>query len=154
VAFLTQELLDEKPVLEVHRAMFKDLVAMQKKSGTRDVHFVAVQGLPLKAGKKTSLLIAATTRDGVEDWLDRFHAAVPKPKLVAEGTCVFAKGADGQIAIELKKITGAARKVLVEAMTKGLAKDPRFAVKDAQVRPRPSAQHGEESSEDEGDERH
>lgn len=147
MVFLTPELLAEKPALDVHRAMFKDLAAMQKKVGTRDAFFVTVQGYSLKGGKKTSLVIVASTRDGISDWFQLFHAATPKPKLLAQGTCTFAKARDGEIVLELKKITGGNRRAVVDAMAKGLAKDSRFAVRDDQA-------PEDESDEGEGDERH
>jgi hypothetical protein len=146
VTFLTPELLAEKPALDIHKAMFKDLVAVQKKVGTRDAFFVTVQGYPLKGGKRTSLVIVAHTRDAVTDWFERFHAATPKPKLLAQGTCAFAKGPEGQLVLELKKIAGGSRKFVTDATAKGLAKDSRFTVHDAQVR-------DDEADEAEDDER-
>ena len=145
--FLTTEVIAEKPVMEIERAMFKDLSAMQKRLGTRDAFFVVVKGLPLKGGKKVSLVIVAPMKDEVNDWYTHFHAA--KAKVVAQGTCAFAKGAGKNLVLELKKITGGSRTIVVEAVTKALLKEPRYTVKDAQVRPKP----GDESSEDESEER-
>ena len=69
--------------------------------------------------------------------------------MVAQGTCAFAKGAGKNLVLELKKITGGSRTIVVEAVTKALLKESRYTVKDAQVRPKP----GDESSEDESEER-
>ena len=148
MAFLTTEVLAEKPVLEIERAMFKDLSAMQKRLGTRDAYFVAVKALPLKNGKKVSLVIVGLVKDDVTDWYTHFHAS--KPKLLAQGTCAFTKGADKQVVLELKKITGATRTAVVEAVTKGLAKESRYTVKDAQVRPKPDDHGSEDESEERG----
>jgi len=153
VAFLTPELLDEKPIAEIQRAMFKDIVAVQKRVGTRDVFFVAVQGLPLKNNKKVSLVIVGPMKDDVADWYARFHDAKPKAKLLAQGTCSFVKGADKNIVVQLKKITGGgARKAVVDAVTKGLSKEARFSVKDSQVRgkPKPDGESGESEDEERG----
>jgi len=148
VAFLTREVIAEKPVVDIERAMFKDLSAMQKRLGTRDAYFVAVRALPLKGGKKVSLLIVAPMKDDVDEWYEHFHAS--KPKLLAQGTCSFAKGVDKQIVLELKKITGANRKMVVEAVAKGLVKETRYTVKDDQVRPAPDHHGSEDESEERG----
>jgi len=79
--------------------------------------------------------------------IDRFEEAKPKPKMLAQGTCTFAEGRGRDIVLKLKKITGGGRRPVIEAVAKGLAKDSRFAVHDAQAR-------DSESEESEGDERH
>jgi len=148
VPYLTTEVIAEKTVQDIERAMLKDLSAMRKRVGTREVFFVAVKGLPHKSGKKVSLVIVAPMKDEVTDWYAHFHAA--KPKLVAQGTCAFAKGAtDKAVVLELKKITGGSRTIVVDAVSKALLKETRYSVRDAQVRPKPD-DHG---SEDESEER-
>ena len=148
MAFLTREVIAEKPIAEIERAMFKDLSAMQKRVGTRDAYFVAVKALPLKNGKKVSLLIVAPMKDDVDEWYEHFHAS--KPKLLAQGTCAFDKGVGKQVVLELKKITGGSRKIVTEAVAKGLVKEPRYTVKDGQVRPAPDHHSSEDESEDRG----
>ena len=145
--YLTTEVIAEKTVQDIERAMLKDLSAMRKRVGTREVFFVAVKGLPHKSGKKVSLVIVAPMKDEVNDWYTHFHAA--KAKVVAQGTCAFAKGAGKNLVLELKKITGGSRTIVVDAVSKALLKETRYSVRDAQVRPKPD-DHG---SEDESEER-
>jgi len=57
---------------------------------------------------------------------------------------------DKQIVLELKKITGANRKMVVEAVAKGLVKETRYTVKDDQVRPAPDHHGSEDESEERG----